>query len=275
MEWTPQMELMQKNGQFMVRADLPGLTKDDVKIELTENMLMIRGERKEEKEEKREGFYHSERSYGSFYRRIPLPEGAKIENATATFHNGVLEITMPAKKVETAIRKLESRCIGCGCAGRLSCFLGRSTTAGLGRACAVVSERVVRKGGVMVNKRVDLGVPLAVIELLARLGSVASITLLILIFMNEAFEPSEISRNEWIGLVFFPIGVVIGMVIAWWKEGVGSVVTVASLVGFYLVYGYVLRNHIGGLAFVAFASPAFLFLAHWLLSGKEERHAHG
>jgi len=105
-EWVPQIEVLHNNGQFMVRADLPGLTKDDVKIELTD-VLTISGERKEEKEEKREGFYRSERSYGSFYRKIPLPEGAKTENAAATFHNGVLEITMPAEKVEMPARKLE------------------------------------------------------------------------------------------------------------------------------------------------------------------------
>jgi HSP20 family protein len=106
-QWVPQIEVLQNNGQFMVRADLPGLTKDDVKVELTDDVLTLSGERKEEKEEKREGFYRSERSYGSFYRQIPLPEGAKTEKAAATFHNGVLEITMPAEKIETPIRKLE------------------------------------------------------------------------------------------------------------------------------------------------------------------------
>jgi HSP20 family protein len=106
-EWVPQIEVLHNNGQFMVRADLPGLTKDDVKVEVTDDRLTISGERKEEKEEKREGFYRSERSYGSFYRQIPLPEGAKTENAAATFHNGVLEITIPAPKVEPSIRKLE------------------------------------------------------------------------------------------------------------------------------------------------------------------------
>ena len=90
-----------------VRADLPGLTKDDVKVELTDDLLTISGERKEEKEEKREGFYRSERSYGGFYRQIPLPEGAKTQNAAATFQNGVLEVTIPAPKVEPSTRKLE------------------------------------------------------------------------------------------------------------------------------------------------------------------------
>ena len=106
-EWLPQIEVLQNNGQFKVRADLPGLTKEDVKVEVTGDLLTLSGERKAETEEKREGFYRSERSYGSFYRQIPLPEGAKIENAAATFQNGVLEITIPAAKVEPPVRKLE------------------------------------------------------------------------------------------------------------------------------------------------------------------------
>ena len=107
MEWMPQVEVLQNNGQFIVRADLPGLTKDDIKVELTENMLTISGERKEEKEEKREGFYRSERSYGNFYRQLPLPEGAMTEKAEATFTNGVLEVSIPAPKAEPTTRKLE------------------------------------------------------------------------------------------------------------------------------------------------------------------------
>lgn len=106
-EWVPRIEVLQNNGQFMVRADLPGLTKEDVTVELLENLLLLSGERKEENEEKREGFYRTERSYGTFNRHIPLPDGLKTENATATFRNGVLEITMPMEKAETTIRKLE------------------------------------------------------------------------------------------------------------------------------------------------------------------------
>ena len=114
------------------------------------------------------------------------------------------------------------------------------------------------------SNRIDLGFPLAVIELLARLGSIASITLIVLIFWSEAVHPSQISRIEWIGLLFFPIGVMIGMVVAWWKEGLGSTITVGSLVAFYVIYGYIFKNHIGGWAFIVFASPSFLFLLHWL-----------
>jgi len=107
MEWMPQVEVVHNNGQFTVRADLPGMTKDDIKVELANDMLTISGERKAEKEEKREGFYRSERSYGNFYRQLPLPEGALTEKAEATFTNGVLEVTMPAAKAEPATRKLE------------------------------------------------------------------------------------------------------------------------------------------------------------------------
>lgn len=127
----------------------------------------------------------------------------------------------------------------------------------------------------MLSNRTDLGLPLAVIELLARVSSVASITLLLLLFQAEIRDPSEISRGDWFGLIFFPIGVIIGMALAWWKEGVGAAITLGSLLAFYLVYGYFMRYHIAGWAFIVFASPAFLFLLHWLFSGAEKRHALG
>lgn len=106
-EWLPQIEVLHNNGQFIVRADLPGLKKEDVKVEVIGNLLTLSGERKEEKEEKREGFYRTERTYGTFYRQIPLPEGTKTDNAAAIFRDGVLEITMPMPQVETTTRKLE------------------------------------------------------------------------------------------------------------------------------------------------------------------------
>ena len=108
--WTPKIDALEKNGQLIVRADLPGLTKEDVKVEVTEEGLKLEGERKLEKEEKREGYYRAERSYGSFYRTVPLPEGAIVEKANAIFKDGVLEVTIPVPKKEGKKgRRLEIR----------------------------------------------------------------------------------------------------------------------------------------------------------------------
>src|SRR5690349_11359756 len=103
--WTPDVEMFTKDNELIIRADVPGLKKEDISIELTEDSLLLKGERKFEKEQKKEGYYRTERTYGSFYRTLPLPEGVKIENAKAQVHDGVLEITVPMVKVVT--KKLE------------------------------------------------------------------------------------------------------------------------------------------------------------------------
>jgi len=106
--WAPVIEAFERKGEFVVRADLPGMTKDNVKVEVTDGELVIQGERKEEKEQKEKGYYASERFYGTFYRAVPLPEGVKADEAKATFKDGVLEIAMPAAKVpEKHGRQLE------------------------------------------------------------------------------------------------------------------------------------------------------------------------
>ena len=104
--WAPEIEAFQNNNELTIRADLPGLKKDEVSVEITENAVTIQGERKREREEDREGYYRSERTYGSFYRVIPLPEGTITEQAKARFNNGVLEITIPAAPASKG-RKLE------------------------------------------------------------------------------------------------------------------------------------------------------------------------
>ena len=96
--WSPQIEMFERDNELVLRADLPGLTKDDVKVELADGGITIEGERKNEHDEKGEGYYRSERSYGKFYRRLPMPDGVDPEDAKATFSNGVLEVTMPAPK---------------------------------------------------------------------------------------------------------------------------------------------------------------------------------
>lgn len=105
--WSPQVEMFERDNELVLRADLPGLTKDDVSVEIANDGITIEGERKNDGE-KREGYYRSERSYGKFYRRIPMPEGINAEDAEASFSNGVLEITMPAtKREERKPRRLE------------------------------------------------------------------------------------------------------------------------------------------------------------------------
>jgi len=107
--WSPQIEIGRQDGNLVVRADLPGVTPDDVQVEVDDGVLTISGERREERTEGGEGqgFYRSERRYGSFYRSIPLPEGVKAENANASFRNGVLEITMDAPQLQSHKRRLE------------------------------------------------------------------------------------------------------------------------------------------------------------------------
>ena len=107
--WAPQIEVFERKGELCVRADLPGMTKDDIDVEITDNTLVLRGERRSERDEQEEeGYYRTERSYGSFYRTIPLPEGVDGENAVANFRNGVLEITMPVPE-RAGRRRLEIR----------------------------------------------------------------------------------------------------------------------------------------------------------------------
>ena len=96
--WSPQVEMFERKGELVVRADLPGLTKEDINVQVDDGGITIEGERRGQSEENRDGFYHSERHYGKFYRRLPLPEGINPEEANATFRDGVLEITMDVPK---------------------------------------------------------------------------------------------------------------------------------------------------------------------------------
>jgi HSP20 family protein len=106
--WTPEVEVFQRNNEVVVRADLPGLKKEDVTVDVTDDAITIAGERREEHEQERAGTYQSERRYGSFCRVLPLPAGAIGDQAKATFKNGVLEITMPAPPEQvTRGRRLE------------------------------------------------------------------------------------------------------------------------------------------------------------------------
>jgi HSP20 family protein len=104
--WTPDVEMFQRGTELVIRADVPGMKKEDVTVELTDGQLTLRGERKQEKEEKKEGYYRAERTYGSFLRTLPLPEGVNVDDARAVIRDGVLEIVVPTTKVEEKKRTL-------------------------------------------------------------------------------------------------------------------------------------------------------------------------
>ncbi len=93
--WYPRVDVFEKDNRLVTKIDLPGMKKEDVKVEVTDGHLIITGERKHEAEEKNEGFYRREREYGSFYRTVPLPEGAGVDDVRATFADGVLEVSVP------------------------------------------------------------------------------------------------------------------------------------------------------------------------------------
>jgi HSP20 family protein len=106
--WSPQIEVLEQDNKFFVLVDLPGLKKENVKVEVTHDELTIEGERKLEKEEPVEGLYRTERTYGTFCRRIAIPEYVKAEEAVAIFKDGVLRIEMPTIPVpEVKKRTLE------------------------------------------------------------------------------------------------------------------------------------------------------------------------
>ena len=104
--WVPAIEVAYRDGNMVVSAELPGLTEKDVHVDINDGFLSIQGERKVEHEEDQGGVHRTERSYGVFYRAIPLPEGADTANARAKFENGVLQITVPVPQTQSNQRQI-------------------------------------------------------------------------------------------------------------------------------------------------------------------------
>ena len=104
--WMPAMDLVETGDHFVLRADLPGLSEDDVKIEFEDGTLTVSGERQAEHEAKAEGYYRVERAFGSFSRSLTLPQGIDPEAVTANFDRGVLEVRIP-KPEERKPRRIE------------------------------------------------------------------------------------------------------------------------------------------------------------------------
>jgi HSP20 family protein len=93
--WSPAMDLVETDDNFVLRADLPGVSEGDVKIELEDNVLTVSGERKAGHEATKAGYYRVERSHGSFARTLTLPEGVDADRINASFDKGVLEVKIP------------------------------------------------------------------------------------------------------------------------------------------------------------------------------------
>ena len=108
--WAPTLETFRRGDNLVVRADLPGLRKEDVHVEIDDGVLTISGERAEEQVENRDDYYRTERRYGRFHRALPLPEGITGESCEATFKDGVLEVALPLPKdTERKARKIQIR----------------------------------------------------------------------------------------------------------------------------------------------------------------------
>lgn len=102
--WGPAVDVMETADSVIVKAELPGIESKDVDISVSGDTLTIKGEKKEEREEKGKSFYRAERSYGSFCRTITLPADVEAEKAKADYKNGVLEITLPKSEKVKAKR---------------------------------------------------------------------------------------------------------------------------------------------------------------------------
>lgn len=104
----PRADVSESEDAVEVSVELPGMTEKDIDVSLSDDAVTIRGEKKSEREDRKSGYYLAERSYGSFYRRIPLPPGIDSEKAEATFKNGVLSVTLPkTAEAQEKVRKIE------------------------------------------------------------------------------------------------------------------------------------------------------------------------
>src|SRR3954470_3778668 len=104
--WVPEMDLVETDDHYLLKADLPGMKQEDVAIEFNDGALTISGERKAEYERKEKGFFRLERSFGKFSRTLTLPDGINPDRIDATFHDGVLDVRIP-KPEQRKPRRIE------------------------------------------------------------------------------------------------------------------------------------------------------------------------
>ena len=98
--WTPAIDIKEQNGKYLLKADLPGINKKDIHVELKDGYLTLKGERKSEHEDKNDNYHRVERTYGIFQRSFLVPEGLTEKDIKAKYHDGVLELSIPVPKVE-------------------------------------------------------------------------------------------------------------------------------------------------------------------------------
>ena len=104
--WSPAIDVHQSNGNLVVLADLPGLKREELKVELIDDALIIEGERKREHRDEHEGLLRRERSYGRFYRSWSLPQGAKADQAKAELKDGLLRVSIPVPDTRQKVRQI-------------------------------------------------------------------------------------------------------------------------------------------------------------------------
>jgi HSP20 family protein len=102
--WVPAMDLVEQGDHLVLRADLPGMTEDDIEIEVKDGVLTLSGERRDANEEKADGYYRVERTFGQFSRTLTLPDGIDPDRITAGFDRGVLEVRVPKPEERKAHR---------------------------------------------------------------------------------------------------------------------------------------------------------------------------
>jgi HSP20 family protein len=107
LDWIPRIDVRRRDDRLVIRADLPGISPDQVRIHAQDDSIVIEGEREEVRDDRNEDTWQSERIYGRFRRVIPLPDGAQPENAQARFENGVLEVMLPVSETHSRGRRIE------------------------------------------------------------------------------------------------------------------------------------------------------------------------
>lgn len=102
--WAPRVDIYEKDNNLVIEAEIPGARKEDIEVKVKDNSVVIRGEVKREEEKKEENYYRSERFYGRFERVLPLPTDVKVEEAKASFENGILKLSIPKTTQEKEIK---------------------------------------------------------------------------------------------------------------------------------------------------------------------------